>query len=75
VILQDLWPFCLQPIPEEKANLLIHSQQIAISLASADLEFAELIGKMLEQLSYIDDCDTLGQKTDSEQIHKVCSMC
>jgi hypothetical protein len=74
VILQDLRPFFLQTIPEEKANLLIHSQQIAISLASADLEFAELIGKMLEQLSYIDDCDTLGQKTGSEQIHKVCSM-
>ena len=26
---------------------------------------------MLEQLSYIDDCDTLGQKTNKENIHKV----
>lgn len=26
---------------------------------------------MLKQLSYIDDCDTLGQKTNKENIHKV----
>ena len=26
---------------------------------------------MLEQLSYIDDCDTLGQKTNKIDIHKV----
>ncbi len=25
---------------------------------------------MLEQLSYIDDCDTLGQKTEKKDIHK-----
>ncbi|KUJ20604.1 uncharacterized protein LY89DRAFT_682313 [Mollisia scopiformis] len=25
---------------------------------------------MLEQLSYIDDCDTLGQKTDKRDMHK-----
>jgi hypothetical protein len=28
---------------------------------------------MLEQLSYIDDCDTLGQKTNKIDIHKVIS--
>lgn len=26
---------------------------------------------MLEQISYIDDCDTLGQKADNKDIHKV----
>jgi hypothetical protein len=31
---------------------------------------------MLEQISYIDDCDTLGQKADRKDIHKViCSDC
>ncbi|KAI9739902.1 MAG: hypothetical protein M1818_004958 [Claussenomyces sp. TS43310] len=43
---------------------------IAISFAAADLEFAKQIGEMLEQISYIDDCDTLGQKSDREDIHK-----
>ncbi|KAK3897898.1 hypothetical protein C8A05DRAFT_38527 [Staphylotrichum tortipilum] len=43
---------------------------IAISLATADAAFAKQIGDMLEQLSYIDDCDTLGQKTDKKDIHK-----
>jgi hypothetical protein len=28
---------------------------------------------MLEQISYIDDCDTLGQKADKKDIHKVTS--
>ncbi|KAF4124384.1 hypothetical protein GMORB2_5050 [Geosmithia morbida] len=44
---------------------------IAISLAGADLEFAKQIGEMLEQISYIDDCDTLGQKADRADIHRV----
>ncbi|KAF2721180.1 hypothetical protein K431DRAFT_312687 [Polychaeton citri CBS 116435] len=43
---------------------------IAISFASADLEFAKQIGEMLEQISYIDDCDTLGQRTNKNDIHK-----
>ncbi|KAF2416555.1 hypothetical protein EJ08DRAFT_99133 [Tothia fuscella] len=43
---------------------------IAISFATADLEFARQIGEMLEQISYIDDCDTLGQKTNNTDIHK-----
>lgn len=45
--------------------------QIAISFATADLEFAKQIGEMLEHISYIDDCDTLGQKTNKTDIHKV----
>lgn len=51
---------------------LTNYRQIAIGLASADLEFAKLISNMLEQMSYIDDCDTLGQKSNSERIHNVC---
>ncbi|KAF7562456.1 hypothetical protein G7046_g1687 [Stylonectria norvegica] len=43
---------------------------IAISFATADLEFAKQIAEMLEQISYIDDCDTLGQKSDKQDIHK-----
>ncbi|KAI9652058.1 MAG: hypothetical protein M1831_007250 [Alyxoria varia] len=43
---------------------------IAISLASADLEFAKQIGAMLEEISYIDDCDALGQKGNKKDIHK-----
>ncbi|KAK6365425.1 hypothetical protein LTR64_008794 [Lithohypha guttulata] len=43
---------------------------IAITFASADLEFAKQIGEMLEQLSYIDDCDTLGQRANRQDIHK-----
>ncbi|KAM0424851.1 hypothetical protein ACHAPT_009907 [Fusarium lateritium] len=43
---------------------------IAISFSTADLEFAKQIAAMLEQISYIDDCDTLGQKIDKKDIHK-----
>ncbi|KAI1498957.1 hypothetical protein F5X99DRAFT_391625 [Biscogniauxia marginata] len=43
---------------------------IAISISTADLEFAKQIGEMLEQISYIDDCDTLGQKANNQDIHK-----
>ncbi|KAL5371373.1 hypothetical protein DPSP01_014309 [Paraphaeosphaeria sporulosa] len=43
---------------------------IAITFATADLEFARQIGDMLEQISYIDDCDTLGQRTNKSDIHK-----
>ncbi len=45
--------------------------QIAISFATADLEFAKQIGEMLEQIAYIDDCDTLGQRANKLDIHKV----
>lgn len=47
------------------------SYSIAISLSTFDLEFADRIGDMLEQISYIDDCDTLGQKAEREDVHKV----
>lgn len=45
--------------------------QLAISISTADLEFAKKIGEMLEQISYIDDCDTLGQREDRADIHRV----
>lgn len=48
--------------------------QIAISFAAADVEFAKKIGEMLEQMSYIDECDTLGQKSENKNIHKVVSV-
>ncbi|KAK0740597.1 hypothetical protein B0T18DRAFT_212785 [Schizothecium vesticola] len=44
---------------------------IAISFSTADLDFAKKIGEMLEQLSYIDDCDTLGQRTKKGDIYNV----
>lgn len=47
------------------------SAQIAISFATADLDFARRIGDMLEQISYIDGCDTLGQKVKRTDIHDV----
>ncbi|PYI07524.1 hypothetical protein BO78DRAFT_90581 [Aspergillus sclerotiicarbonarius CBS 121057] len=43
---------------------------IAISLASVDVDFAKKIADMLEQIQYIDDCDTLGQKAERKDIHK-----
>ncbi|KAF7591584.1 hypothetical protein BBP40_001332 [Aspergillus hancockii] len=45
-------------------------KEIAISFATADLDFAKQVAEMLEQISYIDDCDTLGQKADRKDIHK-----
>lgn len=45
--------------------------QIAISISTADIEFAKRIGEMLDHLSYIDDCDTLGQRSNKADIHKV----
>lgn len=67
----DLTPQSATDLDEE-TRMLTCPHQVAISLASADLEFARLIGDMLEQIPYIDNCDTLGQKTDSERIHNVC---
>lgn len=59
-------------VPEELTRIM--SVQIAISFATADLEFAKQIGEMLEQIAYIDDCDTLGQKADKKDIHKVINL-
>ncbi|KAK8136924.1 hypothetical protein PG984_004864 [Apiospora sp. TS-2023a] len=43
---------------------------IAVTISTADVEFANHIGEMLEQISYIDDCDTLGQRSNRPDIHK-----
>ncbi|KAF0640834.1 hypothetical protein FPSE5266_20188 [Fusarium pseudograminearum] len=44
--------------------------KVAISISTADLDFAKKVGKMLEQISYIDDCDTLGEREDRADIHR-----
>ncbi|KAK3897896.1 hypothetical protein C8A05DRAFT_38525 [Staphylotrichum tortipilum] len=46
------------------------AKQIAITFSTADRKFREQIGQLLRQLSYIDECDTLGQKTGKKDIHK-----
>ncbi|KAL4920386.1 hypothetical protein BDW62DRAFT_16755 [Aspergillus aurantiobrunneus] len=43
---------------------------IAITLAASDSDFAQQIGDMLDRISWIDACDTLGQRTDRKDIHK-----
>ncbi|KAJ5212655.1 uncharacterized protein N7498_004301 [Penicillium cinerascens] len=43
---------------------------IAITFANADLDFAKQIADMLERISYIDECDTLGRKVDRKDIHQ-----
>ncbi|KAL2263935.1 hypothetical protein VTK26DRAFT_4122 [Humicola hyalothermophila] len=60
----------LEPATSAVCGVVQCVTAIAISLAAADLTFAKQIGDMLEQLSYIDECDTLGQKTNKESIHK-----
>ncbi|KAM3457627.1 hypothetical protein MY3296_001059 [Beauveria thailandica] len=42
---------------------------IAVTLAAMDVEFAKQTGEMLEQMQYINDCDTFGQKTNEKNIH------
>ncbi|KAF3401577.1 hypothetical protein F1880_009990 [Penicillium rolfsii] len=43
---------------------------IAISFANADSNFAGQLETMLLRISYIDACDTLGQKAEEKKIHK-----
>ncbi|EXJ89941.1 hypothetical protein A1O3_03008 [Capronia epimyces CBS 606.96] len=60
----------LDPTATTVVGLVSSVTAIAISFASADLQFAKQIGEMLEQISYIDECDTLGQRTARTDIHK-----
>ncbi|KFH40613.1 Vegetative incompatibility protein HET-E-like protein [Hapsidospora chrysogenum ATCC 11550] len=60
----------LEPTTSTVTGVVRNVSAIAISLATADLNFARQIGKMLEQISYIDDCDTLGQKAHRTDIHE-----
>lgn len=45
--------------------------QIAVHLAAAEADFAKQIAEMLDQMQYINACDTLGQKMDQKGIHRV----
>ncbi|KAL4412143.1 ankyrin repeat protein [Colletotrichum abscissum] len=60
----------LEPTTSTVFGVIRGVTAVAISISTADLEFAKKIGEMLEQISYIDDCDTLGQKEDRADIHK-----
>jgi hypothetical protein len=64
----------LDPAASSVIGVVRSVTAIAISFATADLEFARQIGEMLEQISYIDDCDTLGQRINKTDIHKVIHM-
>ncbi|KAI6801898.1 hypothetical protein KC361_g1467 [Hortaea werneckii] len=43
---------------------------MAITLAGTKPDLTESVAAMLEQMSYIDDCDTLGQKANRLDIHQ-----
>ncbi|KAL2861005.1 uncharacterized protein BJX67DRAFT_367453 [Aspergillus lucknowensis] len=64
----------LEPATSAAFGVVRGVTAIAISFATADLGFAKQIGDMLVQISYIDDCDTLGQKTERKDIHKALVM-
>ncbi|XRM48711.1 hypothetical protein ABZX51_011625 [Aspergillus tubingensis] len=64
----------IEPTATTVVGLIKSVTAIAISFATADLDFARQIADMLEKLSYIDDCDTLGQKADRKDIHKALVM-
>lgn len=52
-------------------GVLTIALQIAVTIAGADVEFAGKVAQMMEHIKYINDCDTFGQKTEEEGIHKV----
>ncbi|RAO65428.1 uncharacterized protein BHQ10_001440 [Talaromyces amestolkiae] len=60
----------LEPVATTVVGVLKGVTAIAISVASADVKFEDQIVEMLQHISYIDDCDTLGQKADDKDIHK-----
>ncbi|KAF2472361.1 uncharacterized protein BDR25DRAFT_341809 [Lindgomyces ingoldianus] len=60
----------MEPVATTVIGVVRSVTAIAISFATADLEFARQIGEMLEQISYIDDCDTLGQRASRTDVHK-----
>ncbi|KAG2002730.1 hypothetical protein GB937_009603 [Aspergillus fischeri] len=64
----------IEPTATTVVGLLKGVTAIAISFTTADLDFAKQIAEMLEKISYIDDCDTLGRKSDRKDIHKVLVM-
>ncbi|KAG4282239.1 hypothetical protein FPRO04_13360 [Fusarium proliferatum] len=60
----------LEPTTSTVFGVIRGVTAVAISISTADLEFAKKIGEMLEQISYIDDCDTLGQREGRTDIHR-----
>ncbi|GIZ44608.1 hypothetical protein CKM354_000780200 [Cercospora kikuchii] len=60
----------LEPTTLTVCGVIRSVTAIAISLATADLDFAKQIGEMLEHMRYIDDCDTLGRRTKQPEIHE-----
>ncbi|PYH90965.1 hypothetical protein BO71DRAFT_333289, partial [Aspergillus ellipticus CBS 707.79] len=61
----------LEPTAATVVGVIRSVVAIAISFSTADLDFAKRIGDMLRQISFIDDCDTLGQKAKRRDIHDV----
>ncbi|KAF6799482.1 ankyrin repeat protein [Colletotrichum sojae] len=60
----------LEPTTSTVLGVIRGVTALAISISTADLEFAKKIGEMLEQISYIDDCDILGPREDRTDIHR-----
>ncbi|KAF4955318.1 hypothetical protein FGADI_4624 [Fusarium gaditjirri] len=54
----------LEPTTSAVFGVMRGVTALAISVATADLEFAKKIVEMLGQISYISDCDIIGQKED-----------
>ncbi|GKU06980.1 unnamed protein product [Fusarium langsethiae] len=60
----------LEPTTSTVFGVIRGVTAVAISISTADLDFAKKIGEMLEQISYIDDCDILGQRENRADIHR-----
>ncbi|KAH8695691.1 hypothetical protein BGW36DRAFT_429550 [Talaromyces proteolyticus] len=60
----------LEPTASTVVGVVRSVTTIIISFATADADFASQITEMRDQISYIDDCDTLGQKVNKKDIHK-----
>ncbi|KAL4936888.1 hypothetical protein BDV06DRAFT_204043 [Aspergillus oleicola] len=60
----------LEPTTSAVFGVVRSVTALAITLAASDLDFAKQVGDMLDRISWIDACDTLGQKTDRKDIHK-----
>ncbi|KAJ5289958.1 Protein of unknown function DUF3468 [Penicillium atrosanguineum] len=60
----------LEPIASTVFGVVRSVTAIAITFANANTNFAKQIAEMLQGISYIDECDTLGRKVDRKDIHK-----
>ncbi|KAI7326164.1 hypothetical protein KC326_g350 [Hortaea werneckii] len=65
-------PFtAIEPTTSVVVGVLRAVTAMAITLAGTKPDLAESVAAMLEQMSYIDDCDTLGQKANRLDIHQL----